>query len=48
MGTAYFTIYGKRELCEILHKLPAGTYDIQVLRTGKCFRVSGFGSYTGA
>lgn len=38
---AYFTIYGHSELCLILANR-AGTYDVERLRDGKCFRVSGF------
>lgn len=40
-NTAYFEIYGKLVLCRILQRHPAGTYDVERVSDGKCFRVSG-------
>jgi hypothetical protein len=37
----YFEIYGKRELCRILRQRAHGTFDVERLSDGKCFRVSG-------
>lgn len=39
--TAYFHIYGHRELCLILARLPFGTYEVQRLCDNRCFRISG-------
>lgn len=36
-----FDIYGKIRKCKVLVVRPAGTVDVEVLDTGKCFRVSG-------
>jgi hypothetical protein len=38
---AYFEIYGHKVLCRILRKHAFGTFDVERLSDGKCFRVSG-------
>ena len=40
-NTAYFEIYGNRVLCRILRKHSFGTYDVERVSDGACFRVSG-------
>jgi hypothetical protein len=40
-NTATFEIYGTRTLCRILRKHAFGTYDVERMSDGKCFRVSG-------
>lgn len=39
--TVHATIYGHRVPVLILKVLPFGTYDVQRLDDGRCFRVSG-------
>ncbi len=39
---ADFLIYGHREACRVLVRRPYGTYDVERLRDGQCFRISGF------
>lgn len=41
MMEGYFEIYGHRERCRILRRHPFGTYDVERLSDGRCFRVSG-------
>lgn len=38
---AMFTIYGHDVLCRILRDNGMGSYDVERLSDGKCFRVSG-------
>ena len=38
---AYFIIYGHRTLCNILREHAFGTFDVERISDGKCFRVSG-------
>lgn len=38
---AYFSLRGHVERCRILRRHPAGTYDVQRLSDGRCFRVTG-------
>jgi hypothetical protein len=41
MKNAFFEIYGHKVLCRILARHAAGTYDVERLSDGRCFRVSG-------
>lgn len=42
MKIIFITLFGRTERCKVLAKHGKYTIDVERLRDGKCFRVSGF------